>query len=315
MKKTKKILGLLGLVIVVITTIFAALLPNPEASAVGTTSVTDTIVIQVVGNTPDVKIVEPKSEGGEEIIFVSPNQEIGITWEKVASVSVELTYTDKDGAEHNYILDQFEPGDEAGSANYNLDLLENNYGYGEYVITVAGVSDDGVRVEDKVQFYLYPVIGEAKESEDDESINLNLDYDTEGDSVNTIIVNIYDENGDIARSLSPIEISSPTTQINLPFSDKDLPTGNYYAEVIAYDQNGEALYLPYIIDFHYESSPVVVPVPNTADTGMLLIDTNVSRTDYLITSLIVFLIVSTFGIMFVIKDGSKKRMPARRCRR
>ena len=56
MKKTKKrVLGLLGLVLVIITTIFAAFLPGPEASAEGgITSVTDTISVRVVGSVPDI---------------------------------------------------------------------------------------------------------------------------------------------------------------------------------------------------------------------------------------------------------------------
>ena len=69
MKKTeKRVLGLLGLILVAITTIFAAFLPGPEASATDSgTSVTDTIQVRVVGNSPAVEIVGVTD--GEKVVF------------------------------------------------------------------------------------------------------------------------------------------------------------------------------------------------------------------------------------------------------
>ena len=67
MKKTKKrVLGLLGLGLVAVTTIFAASLPGPEAAAVETNSVTDTIVVRVVGKDPLLEITS--DQDGKELV-------------------------------------------------------------------------------------------------------------------------------------------------------------------------------------------------------------------------------------------------------
>ena len=57
MKKTKKrVLGLLGLALVIITTIFAAFLPNPEASAEGGSLFGDEVIFdQLSGTGPSVE--------------------------------------------------------------------------------------------------------------------------------------------------------------------------------------------------------------------------------------------------------------------
>ena len=81
---------MLGLALVVITTIFAAFLPSPEASAEGSvTSVTDTISVRVVGNVPDILNIKPVSGS----VFIYPDQDLSFDYENVEYLTVTIYYT------------------------------------------------------------------------------------------------------------------------------------------------------------------------------------------------------------------------------
>lgn len=308
MKKTKKrFLGLLGLALVIITTIFAAFLPNPEASAEGgMTSVTDTISVRVVGNVPDILNIKPVSGS----VFIYPGQDLSFDYENVEYLTVTIYYTDKDGVEH--VIPLLEKDDPESFVDYipgtysaPLDLLAEDYGYGEYRVEIVGIGSDDVKDFETVEFALYPVIGEANEAENGK-VYLDLQYDTENENINTIGINIYDENGNLVNALSPITINSPDMQVELPFAENNLSTGNYRIEITAYNAEGEALYKPYITYYYYE----MIPVPNT---GTLFNNLNISRTDYLVTGLIIFFVAAILGIVFVTKGkNSKSRLNRKR---
>ena len=94
--------------------------------------------------------------------------------------------------------------------------------------------------------------------------------------------------------MSPINVASPNVRVELPFSEKGMPTGNYKIEITAYNEEGEALYKPYYTSVYYET----IPAP---DTGAFFTNLGISKTDYLVTALIVFMLVSVFSIVFVAK--------------
>ena len=283
MKKTKKrVLGLLGLVLVIVTTIFAAFLPGPEASAEGgITSVTDTISVRVVGSVPDILNVKPINGS----VFIYPDQDLSFDYENVEYLTITIRYTDKDDVEHIIpLLEKDDPESFVdyipGSYSTPLDLLAEDYGYGEYRVEIVGIGFNDVKDFETVEFALYPVVGEANEA-DDGKVYLDLQYDTENENINTIGINIYDENGNLVNVLSPITVNTPDMRVELPFAENNLPTGNYRIEITAYNAKGEALYKPYITYYYYE----MIPVPNT---GALFSNLNISRTDYLVTGLIIF---------------------------
>lgn len=301
MKKTKKrVLGLLGLVLVIITTIFAAFLPGPEASAEGgITSVTDTISVRVVGSVPDILNVKPINGS----VFIYPDQDLSFDYENVEYLTITIRYTDKDDVEH--IIPLLEKDDPESFVDYipgtystPLDLLAEDYGYGEYRVEIVGIGFNDVKDFETVEFALYPVVGEANEV-DDGKVYLDLQYDTENENINTIGVNIYDENGNLVNVLSPITVNTPDMRVELPFAENNLPTGNYRIEITAYNAEGEALYKPYITYYYYE----MIPVPNT---GALFSNLNISRTDYLVTGLIIFFLAAILGIVFIVKGRSNK---------
>lgn len=301
MKKTKKrVLGLLGLVLVIITTIFAAFLPGPEASAEGSiTSVTDTISVRVVGSVPDILNVKPINGS----VFIYPDQDLSFDYENVEYLTITIRYTDKDDVEHIIpLLEKDDPESFVdyipGSYSTPLDLLAEDYGYGEYRVEIVGIGFNDVKDFETVEFALYPVIGEASEA-DDGKVYLDLQYDTENENINTIEINIYDENGNLVNVLSPITVNAPDMRVELPFAENNLPTGNYRIEITAYNAEGEALYKPYITYYYYE----MIPVPNT---GALFSNLNISRTDYLVTGLIIFFLAAILGIVFIVKGRSNK---------
>lgn len=301
MKKTKKrVLGLLGLVLVIVTTIFAAFLPGPEASAEGgITSVTDTISVRVVGSVPDILNVKPINGS----VFIYPDQDLSFDYENVEYLTITIRYTDKDDVEHIIpLLEKDDPESFVdyipGSYSTPLDLLAEDYGYGEYRVEIVGIGFNDVKDFETVEFALYPVVGEANEA-DDGKVYLDLQYDTENENINTIGINIYDENGNLVNVLSPITVNTPDMRVELPFAENNLPTGNYRIEITAYNAKGEALYKPYITYYYYE----MIPVPNT---GALFSNLNISRTDYLVTGLIIFFLAAILGIVFITKGRSNK---------
>lgn len=311
MKKTKKrVLGLLGLVLVAVTTIFAAFLPGPEASAEATSSITDEIVVRVVGSQPDILNIKP--ENGS--IFVQPKQNLSFDYENVEYLKITIYYTDKDGVTHEIEFLKKDRDDPesfvdyiAGKYSQPLDLFDENFGfgYGEYRVHIEGIGFNNVTDYEDITFSFYPVYGTVEDTDDDLTY-LHLHYDTTNPDIKTIGIKIYDEDGNLVNSISPITVDSPNTEVELPFSENDLATGNYRIEITAYGIGGVALYKPYITYYYYE----VLPAPNT---GGIFKNLNISRVDYLVTGLLIFLSAAVLGIIFVNKGkNNKKRASVRR---
>lgn len=197
----------------------------------------------------------------------------------------------------------------------NIDLDANEYGYGKYIVTARGVWSDGVYDEDQVIFYYLPTTAEITEDKKTGEVGLDLDYapddgtDAANGDVAKIIINVYDENGNLVEGLSPIEVLAPEKHAVLPFEKYNLPSGDYTISISSYDRNGNLLFEPLKLPFHYER----VAVPNT---GGLFTGLNISRSDYLATGMIIFFIAAAAGIMTVVKRSkSNKRVCASKRRR
>ena len=301
MKKTKKrILGLLGLILVIITTIFAVFLPGPGVSAVDTANtITDTIHVRVIGETPAVSITNPP-ESGQKFTKAS-DIVLSFDYENTERVVITAQYTNKDDQTITYEVADLTTDDVTGNKTLDLDSLGALLGYGEYVITVRGYgAAEGVYNEDSVAFLFYPVYGEAYEDKNDGLTYLDLTYDKDNENINKIVVEIYDEEGNLVDDISPIIVTPPNTKIELPFSEKDLASGKYEIRITAYNAEDESLYkyYPTFIDYEME-----LPVP---DTGMFTEKLNISKVDYLISSLLIFFTAATIGIIFVSRNKDYK---------
>ena len=303
MKKTqKKILGAFGLSVVVATTVFAAFLPTPVTQATGGT-ITDTVTVRVVGPGPDVTITDETSGESE----VKPDKTIHYDYSGAKIIEITLEYTDKDGNKTTEVLDTFDADYETGSGDLNLDLGQPEYGYGDYIIKITGSGTGGVEDIDIIDFSFVPVTGTAEESKTVDGADVTLQYDPDNDDIASFEINVYDKDGNKIDGLSPTIVTPPDTQFSLDFGKYGLDDGLYIITVNALDANGEPLYKPYPIEFNYKTEPYVVP-----DTGGVFQGLNISRSDYLVTGLVVFGIIAMAGLYFVAKNSKSARRGNRR---
>lgn len=186
----------------------------------------------------------------------------------------------------------------------SIDIDVNSYGYGKYVVTARGIGYGGEPAEDYVTFYYLPLTAEVTEDENTKNYTLDLNYnpyegteESTGDVAN-IVINVYDADGNLVKELSPMQVTPPTTSVILPFGDYGLPSGTYKIVISTYDKDGNELYEPYVITIDYEAKSIPVP-----DTGGMLGNLNISKTDYLITGLIIFSLVGISGAIFIAKRG------------
>ncbi len=315
MKKTqKKILGLSGLALVTAVTVYAALLPNPGASALS--SVTDTITVRVIGNAPSAEITNPASGS----VFVSSSQIIKVNYEHIKDLDILLKYIDLSGAIHTKLIRSGAVDEETGSFMFDFNTLDDEFGFGEYTISVSGTGIDNTPIPgDSVSFVYTPVLASAAQDSETGKTYLDLEYDpyTEGGTgkVDSLEINIYDDEGNLVSSISPILVDAPEKRVELPFGEHDLKSGKYRVEIAAFGRSGDELYTPYDTTADYkakvqpgedDSSDIYVP-----DTGSLLSSLNISRVDYLITGAMIFLIVGVSAFAFILRrskaNGRKRR--------
>ena len=309
MKKTqKKILGLAGLLAVSAMTVVAVLMPGPGALAATSTSMTDTLTVRVVGEAGNITIKHPTNDQ----ILVNPDQSIDYDFEHIETVTATLEYTDLDGNTHTIDLGTFthtfSPEGRFGSNSIPINLAD--YGYGDFVVKLAGMGDDEVPVEKFVEFSFAPVTGEANQDPNTGDVVVDLDYDTDNEDIDHIQINVYDKDGNLIESLSPTNVPRPQTSVTLPFVGNEIPDGLYTIEIIAIDDAGEPLAPPYYTDVDYKTP--VIPVPDAGgesapNTGGFFVGLNISKTDYLVTGLIIFFIAGISGIVFVTKGRQGKK--------
>lgn len=300
MKKTpKKIFGILGLLAVILMTVFAATMPIKSASAAGT--LTDTIIVTVKSNGAWIDIEYPANDS----IISRPKQTVTFKYEELSKVTAQLIYTDGGGTTHTVDLDEIVLDDESGEMEIPVDI--SGYGYGDFTIKLLGEGTDGVPYEDAISIEYYPVITTVEQDPTTEDVFANLDYDLDNPDIDTIELNVYDAD-EPDKLLWTTTVPRGTTQVELPFAEENFLTGQYIIATIAHDASGDDLYEPYVVglDYSRKSAPGEdVPVPNT---GNLTNDFNISKTDYLITSLIILFITSVSGIYFIThrKRNSRK---------
>ena len=300
MRKThKKILGFLSLGLVAAMTVFAATLPVPGAKATTTTTtMTDKVVVTVIGRIIKVDIIDP--ENGS--IFVHPNQELTVEQEHAKHVDISAVYTDSDGTEHPFNIGSYNPTETHDTNTRNIDL--SDYGYGTYTITATGTDEDGTPDTDIITFSYIPIKADVDDSNKDD-VRVDLDYEV-GD-VCSADINLY-LNNNLVTPPSPIHIEAPTTSVKIPV--EDLATGDYTVKTTAYDcpapgEDPEPLPFPYEDTFHHDKEEDI-PVP---DTGGMFMGLNISKTDYLLTAIIVFFAFAILALTIVIKGrkNSKRR--------
>lgn len=303
MRKThKKILGFLSLGLVAAMTVFAATLPTPGAKATST-SITDTITVTVLGGIPTVTIEDPD----DGAIYYTPTQAVNIDYQRTASIKIVGTYTDANNVTTSFDLGNFPTYEVADTLSTTINF--NNYGYGKYVLTAIGVDGSGVdAVEDIVSFKYVPLTVDVPDpTPGNDEMPVVLHYDV--DNVCAVDINVYLGNVLIAPP-SPIHVDAPTTHITI--SLEQLQSGHYTIESIPYDcpDPSDPSDTPQPLEpyaqtdtFDYEKDEDI-PVP---DTGGLFMGLNVSKTDYLVTAIIVFFAFAFLALGIVIKGRKNNK--------
>lgn len=291
-KHTKRVLGLFGLGAVVATTAFAVSLPNnPEALA--TTGVTDTIQVRVVGSEVDATITKPSNDA----VFVNPNQEIAFDYANANKVVATLNYTNINGQTSEVYRVEFDRDYGAGSYAETLNL--DNYGYGIYKLNVESTGL-AISDEDSVSFRYLPVTGSATQIGTTGAVKVDLDYNNSDSSpIKKIKLDVYLH----GLYVKTVFVDSPDLTKTIDFSR--MLSGTYTIMATALNQYGAPLYLSYPMTVVYQSPFQPIPVPNTADTGGMFKNSNISQTDYLITGIIVFGIVAIAGIAFMMRNEKR----------
>lgn len=302
MEKTqKKIIGFFGLVLVIAMTLLAMYFPESETSAIST--LTDTLTVKVISGVADVELISPQPGS----VVTHADNTIKFSYSNIISAELVLIKKESDGSTSTHPIETYTIDDEYGERTINVDFQGLGLGYGDYVVTLRAKGASGTTDEDSIEFSYYPVTAEVTENEETGDIVVDLDYDpynpddpaSDGE-VAEVVINVYDENGNLVEELSPIVVTPPATEVEIPFSEHDLPGGTYTVKATAYDKDGNQLYEFYATHAVYN----VVPVPNT---GGLLSNLNISKADYLITGAIIFLLAGIFGVVFIAKRQKSSR--------
>lgn len=338
MKRThKKVLGFFGLLLVAAMTVFAVFLPAPDTQAADVNSVTDTIKVRVVSQSAAINIsgIAPGSN------ITSSSQNLEISYENIETLTSTITFTGVDGVTHDEMPFLNLPVDyvtgvsnikinfKTGAYTYDYDYYDETddtvktsvgnvgqldyYGYGEYVIKAFGSSIDGVYYETLTDFTYQPVDATVKVEDGKATIDLGYDpYDETGETdgdVAKIVIEIRDENGNIVGTIkpNPITVFPPDTQVTVDLAGSGLPSGTYTVDVTAYDIDGNVIYKTFTTHFVYEAP--VIPVP---DTGGIMGNLNISKTDYLITGLIIFGVAAAAGVAFIVRNDKRRNTRRRR---
>ncbi len=202
----------------------------------------------------------------------------------------------------------FAPAKAASAKTIDIDASE--YGYGKYVVTVQGYVNNVILAEDSALFYYLPVSATTNVDDTTGKHYVDLDYLTGNagaEEIAKIVLNVYNESGELVEALSPITVLPPVKNVEIPFAAKNMPSGIYKISVSAYNANGERLYEPYILTIEYKAT--VVPDAGAPDTGGLFQNLNISKEDYLISGLMVFFVLGivAFGVVARNKKTSSRR--------
>lgn len=306
MKKThKNIVGLCGLGAVIAMTIFAAMMPGPKASAANPNSYMDELNVRVIDEIPSVELSGIAS--GDTI--VSLDEEIVLDYTNTTDYTVTVTYTDPDGNTQTFVIADTSTPEEIGSTTFSFRDIGGDLGYGTYVITATGNGLDGSAVEDSIEFEYVAVKAEidtsGSEGEGSGTVVIDLDYDNDKDTVRdedritSIIINIYDADGNLVEEISPISVNLPDKTVEIPFDDYDIPEGDYTIVIDAMNHEDKDLYKRVILTVHYDGK-IVVP-----DTGNFFKNLNIASSDYLITGIGVFLVVGIGGLVLIGKRNKR----------
>ncbi|MBQ9018607.1 hypothetical protein IJ117_02540 [Candidatus Saccharibacteria bacterium] len=299
----KNILGLSGLALVAGMTACAAIMPVPGASAT-TTSLTDTLVVKVVKDEPEVHLTTTAAD-----TVTDPNYPYAVDYNYASKVIIDLTYVDESGVTRTATIETFDNLDyDYGEQSVSVDVRNVTFdddtmgGYGNYTITATAIDIHGTEHEYSIKFEYVPVIGEAIAGS---GANRMGKVTSMGDDVET--VRVFTKDGVEVGKATREELENNGMILNMDLSKVGCQE-ILYLRAYGADDTTFLYERPYPL---YMGECPVVPDTGAPDTGGLFQNLNISKEDYLITGLIVFFVLGIVGFGVVARNkkttSSRKR--------
>ena len=287
----KNIYGFLGLLVVAAMTIAACLVSPQNEAAAAASDVT--VQVAIVGNEFSATITNPHD--GE--IFLDPNITVDIDYANSNLINVYIT----DGNGVDTLIGTYT--DHTGTDSITINL--NDYGgLGTYTIWMDGTDQSDSYMTGDAVSIRYAAINV-------ELINDGTNTDPEirvyfGLPVCMIGVSIYDGSTLIFGEYVVTTTSEDNLQgykdIILPFRDNNILPGDYIISVTPYECTRTPMDDDISIGLRYDPD---ISVPKTGLFGISGL--NLSRTDYLITGLVIFLSVCFFALFLLIRRKNQDR--------
>lgn len=251
----KKILGFAGLGLVAAVTAVAATLPSGEALAVS--SVTDTIQVRVTSVDPELT-VSSSSSGTIE----TPEYSFNVLYDHIGILTATLYNRDDEGTLiHSEQIINIDTNYETGDLSRTLNLDEYG-GEGNFTIVFNGVGYGGVPIERILEIkYDKPAPGpdDKGDAEPDEDGNAKVDVDVPTAEVKSVTVNVYDEGGNLVKT---IDLGTVSDVENIDLGD--LPDGTYNLQILSKDNDGNIIKTTWTIAIVDKggagSSSITVPI-------------------------------------------------------
>lgn len=290
MKKTKKrLLGFLGLAVIVVAGLVAYRTVNYDAEAVS--SITDEIIVKVYDKYPHVKITDPANEA----ILVGAPHTITYEWENSQYADFTLSYNGTVITTWHEDYGHFEPGEHpTGSGSHDISLNE----YGKYILSVSAVGEAGPVFTDSIAIYRLSTSVSYIGANDDNDPRFNIQYEPE---IKKLEVQIFSEDGtQQITDLITIDVPEGSTSLEkLIEMPAGTPTGRYKIVVNGLDAENKIISDSSFTFFEY-NSPIAVP-----DTGQNRLNLNIARTDFLITGLLIFF-AATIAAIFLLNRKNEQ---------
>lgn len=317
-KASKTILGTLGLIAVAIVTAIATQLPS-----YATSSSDVNIKVNVTSNNPEINIQRPLDNAD----FFGNSLPISVLYSKATKINYTITYHDEHDLPHtiNLPAHNISSTPNSGVHDWNLTFATLPH-FGKYILRAS--LDNHPTAEDSITFNRLALSAQQTGTSDhgtddgdsttgDPLFNVVVDP-----IVATIGISIIDPS--TGNLLSCTAQPNPTYhQANtLPnplmvnyFSTCNLPAGRY---LVRFSPNVLDLNSGNYVDLYIDYRPTKVPtpaptpvpqVPNTG--GSILTGLNLSRGDYLMSSLLVFGASVVFGFFLLRRPKTSKRVRRR----